>query len=297
MGQFDGFTNKDYLKIKGLFNCSSICSSVFHEWTGSFTSANYPSPYPANSDCIFFIRTPRQRIRLKFHKFKLQSSKNCSKDYIKVYDGDTNASRLLLDKTCGKLQIPTLIASTNILLIYFITDNTINKYGFVASYKTGICGDTLTNMTGEFKSPNYPRYYPSNSDCYWTIVAPKEYMISLEMEDFKLEFSFGCEVDYVSIRDGGDDKYSVVGQYCGTEAMPTFNSTRNSIMVHLRTDDSRSNKGFLATYTMYYVGNSASELHTFRLLTNGYVNPWTFLCCIIMDLTLQYTDSMISFFG
>uniref|UniRef100_H3B0V0 CUB domain-containing protein n=1 Tax=Latimeria chalumnae TaxID=7897 RepID=H3B0V0_LATCH len=213
-------------------------------------------------------------IRLKFHKFKLQSSKNCSKDYIKVYDGDTNASRLLLDKTCGKLQIPTLIASTNILLIYFITDNTINKYGFVASYKTvngfcvisvtsrvgqfenarlslyflGICGDTLTNMTGEFKSPNYPRYYPSNSDCYWTIVAPKEYMISLEMEDFKLEFSFGCEVDYVSIRDGGDDKYSVVGQYCGTEAMPTFNSTRNSIMVHLRTDDSRSNKGFLATY-------------------------------------------------
>nr|XP_014352462.1 PREDICTED: astacin-like metalloendopeptidase isoform X2 [Latimeria chalumnae] len=249
IGQQYGFSDMDYRKLKTLYECK-VCSTLLPDWAGHFTSANYPSPYPENSNCVWIIRTQRKRVRLNFLKFRVESSKNCSKDYVKVYDGYSNTSLLLLDKTCGRNRPPMLIASANIMMIEFVSDNKISKYGFVATYKTGTCGETLFNMTGGFSSPSYPSNYPRSNDCYWTIIAPKGYTISLEMQDFKLEFSFDCEFDYVSIRDGGNKISPIKGKYCGMQSVPTFNSTESSVLVHFSSDSSGRNKGFLATYVM-----------------------------------------------
>uniref|UniRef100_H3AYJ7 Metalloendopeptidase n=1 Tax=Latimeria chalumnae TaxID=7897 RepID=H3AYJ7_LATCH len=249
LGEVDGFTNLDYLKLNRLYDCK-VCSTMLFEWSGSMSSYNYPLAYANNISCLWLIRTPKNQVRLDFYGFDIQPSTDCSKDYIKIYDGDSKASRVLLDKSCGKKQLPSLIASTNMMLIEFVTDDTITASGFAASYRTGKCGGTLTDKIGEFTSPNYPRKYPRLIECSWTIVAPTGYRISVEMKHFNIEYSFECVYDVVVIRDGGTDSSPVKGKYCGWQKISTFTSTRNSVMVELYSDDYVTESGFLASYTM-----------------------------------------------
>nr|XP_014352459.1 PREDICTED: embryonic protein UVS.2-like [Latimeria chalumnae] len=273
---------------------------MLFEWAGRFFTDDYPSQYPKNSFCIWLIRLPKtsKLVRLDFFQFHIQSSSSCKKDYIKIYDGLTTAARVFLDKTCGKKELPRLMSSSNVMLIEFASDAKVSKSGFAGTYNSEDCGATLTEKTGEFSSPKYPAKYPKFSNCYWTIIAPRGHMILIEMKVFKMEFSFGCESDFLSIRDGGNPKVPIKVKHCGTDSIPSFKSSGSLVMLHFSSDGHSTSKGFLAKYTMnpsYRFGFSSKSL-TLHHLMNGYVKPWTFLFCIIIDLTLGYTDSMISFF-
>ena len=51
----------------------------------------------------------------------------------------------------------------------------------VVSYQ---CGGRLTGKSGEFTSPNYPRYYPYNVECNWEITVPKGNKVRLTFNSF-----------------------------------------------------------------------------------------------------------------
>nr|XP_014347712.1 PREDICTED: astacin-like metalloendopeptidase isoform X1 [Latimeria chalumnae]XP_014347713.1 PREDICTED: astacin-like metalloendopeptidase isoform X1 [Latimeria chalumnae]XP_014347714.1 PREDICTED: astacin-like metalloendopeptidase isoform X1 [Latimeria chalumnae] len=249
LGQVNGLSTLDYLKINKLYKCN-VCSTLLFGDSGIVMTANYPLSYTNNLNCVWLIRASSHQVHLNFYDVDIQSSPHCSKDYVKVYDGDTRASRMLLDKSCGKKELPLLIASTNIMLIEFVSDSSISANGFAAAYKVGKCGATLTAMSGKFSSQFYPKKYPFNTECFWTIVAPRGYRISIELEDFGIEFSVGCVFDYFIIRDGGTINAPLIGRYCGTPDFPSIISTGNYMMVHMYSDDSIGFKGFLAKYTM-----------------------------------------------
>ncbi|XP_064418166.1 embryonic protein UVS.2-like [Latimeria chalumnae] len=309
IGNVYGFSTLDYAKLNALYDCK-LHVTLLSEWSGSLMTKNYPSKYKNNLHCFWLIKPRSKQLVLTFKAVDIESSSDCSKDYIKVYDGDTKTSRVLLDKSCGNVTLPLLIASGNLMLIEFVSDSSITAPGFTASYFVVTCGGTFTTKTGEFSSPFYPENYRAHTECSWTIVAPRSHKIILEFKDFDLENSTECAYDYVTIRDGGTKEDLIKGKYCGSQKIHPFSSTGNSMMVSFVTDGKRSKKGFLANYTMFGDEkledpstskdgpklNDTSKSSTLHNLMNGYVKPWTFLFCIIMDLTLGYTDNMISVF-
>uniref|UniRef100_A0A8C4WNJ9 Metalloendopeptidase n=1 Tax=Gopherus evgoodei TaxID=1825980 RepID=A0A8C4WNJ9_9SAUR len=128
IGQREGLSNLDVAKINKLYNC---CSNVLHKPTDTFSSANYPSSYPDNSHCLWLIRIPQHQ----FDAFDLQPSSDCTSDYIRIYDGSSRNSSVLLDKLCGMGSLPSLVASRNVMLVEFVSDEATAATGFQASYK------------------------------------------------------------------------------------------------------------------------------------------------------------------
>ncbi|XP_062974501.1 astacin-like metalloendopeptidase [Elgaria multicarinata webbii] len=137
IGHSTGLSNLDVAKINRLYNCSH-CSTVLHTSKGLLTSANYPSKYQSDTNCLWLIRLPgnpfRKLVSLTFDVFDLQSSEGCTADYVKVYDGISKSDKVLLDKTCGIKIPPTLTSSKNTMLIEFVSDHSVEGTGFRASY-------------------------------------------------------------------------------------------------------------------------------------------------------------------
>lgn len=77
------------------------------------------------------------------------------------------------------------------------------------------CGGLITGMEGNFHSPNYPKNYPPEKTCIWTIEAPKGYYIQMKLIRFQLEEHIFCKYDSVEVRDGWDRKSPLLGLYCG----------------------------------------------------------------------------------
>ncbi|XP_051778468.1 hatching enzyme 1.2-like [Erpetoichthys calabaricus] len=139
IGQRQGLSPIDIERINLLYTCNIISGPtqiLLTGASGTFTSPNYPSPYPNNANYVYLIQIPSGQIRLQFNSFNIQSTPKCSGDYIKVYDGYTKSSPVLLDKTCGAGPIPTVTSSGSSLLVEFVTDAAGTAPGFTASYTT-----------------------------------------------------------------------------------------------------------------------------------------------------------------
>lgn len=86
-----------------------------------------------NPMCFLFLK-----IFLQFEAFDLQTSSDCSSDYVKVYSGNSKNSPVLLDKYCGQGPLPSIVASGSTMLVEFASDETVTATGFRASYNRGM---------------------------------------------------------------------------------------------------------------------------------------------------------------
>ncbi|XP_053566997.1 embryonic protein UVS.2 [Bombina bombina] len=246
IGQSYGLSNVDILKIKHLYDCD-ICSSLLSGSTGTVTSANYPSAYLDNTNCLWLIRTPADKVFLTFEAFDVQSTTNCISDSVTVYDGASITSPVLLNKTCGSGKLTSLVASSNSMLVKFITDGAITATGFKASYSSVYCGATINSAPGVITSPGYPNLYPPSVDCFWIITASPELKIIINFDVFNLETYPYCRYDYVRIYDGKTTSSPLIGTFCGRSS---FNrkSTDNALLIKFHSDYSNQYPGFSASY-------------------------------------------------
>ncbi|ULU04164.1 hypothetical protein L3Y34_017151 [Caenorhabditis briggsae] len=100
--------------------------------SGTFSSPNYPKNYTANSTSVYSLATlGSQKIRLTFNEILTEPDY----DQILIYDGDSVESPLIgnFSGVHFKKQIES---STNNLYITFITDSTVNSFGFTASFQS-----------------------------------------------------------------------------------------------------------------------------------------------------------------
>lgn len=101
---------------------------------GLIQSPNYPDEYKSNKECVWSIKTSSNyQVALRFHSFELEANENCAYDFIEIRDGGQETAPLL-GKFCGS-KLPTeLHSSGNELWLRFVSDGSVEKGGFSASY-------------------------------------------------------------------------------------------------------------------------------------------------------------------
>ncbi|XP_073514031.1 embryonic protein UVS.2-like [Phyllobates terribilis] len=248
IGQRYGLSNLDVIKINTLYQCG-LCRGLLSNSSGSIISPNYPDSYPSNTTCTWLIRLPSNQIFLQFSAFDVQASPDCASDYLRVYDGVNRSAPLLLDRSCGAGQLPSMISTGGTMLIDFISDGGMEAPGFSSSYSTVNCGALLTSPTGVVTSPMYPATYPASAECAWVINAPDGFAVSLNVTEFNVEYKKTCTFDYLLVFNGPMTTSPLIGRYCGKGiTVPSIRSTGSTLLLQFHSDTSIQVKGFYATY-------------------------------------------------
>ena len=121
-----------------LRNDANGCAEILQGPSGTISSGNWPETYPNNVDIQWIIQCEsHQAVELAFSSgFGIAGSlPTCSKDWLKVFDGDSTSSELM-GKFCHYAIPHVSRSSSSSLLIYFYagpSHNSVRK-GFEVSY-------------------------------------------------------------------------------------------------------------------------------------------------------------------
>ena len=73
------------------------------------------------------------QVALKFQSFEIENHDNCVYDFLEIRDGDSSDSPLL-GTFCGYKMPKDIKSTTNSLWIKFVSDGSVQKAGFSASF-------------------------------------------------------------------------------------------------------------------------------------------------------------------
>ncbi|XP_030748736.1 cubilin-like [Sitophilus oryzae] len=267
--KLESTTNYLWIKIKSKIAYFSANYTTINTGCGGLLkedrqSISYPprdtEKYLANSNCRWVIVAPPGKIiQLTWLTFSVEQSFNCTYDYVKIFDNNTDDGMGgLIGKYCGSKLPPTLLSTSNIMTVDFVADTSINAEGFLLSYaflkEDNICEGNYYTPSGYIRSPGYPKGYPVNKECVWTITAPPGSQIMLNVSSFHLEFYPKCKYDYLEIRNGGSSASPLIGTYCGTEIPKVIYSHTNKLYLKFKSDMSKSEPGFLIRWSSAATG-------------------------------------------
>ena len=113
----------------------SGCPSSINGLSGSIRSPNYPSNYNNNHRCSWRITVSNgYRIELTFQSF---STESCC-DYLKIFDGPSTSSPLLVQLRGTKSTPLVYLSSGSSMRFYFYTDHSVRSGGFYAMFRAGM---------------------------------------------------------------------------------------------------------------------------------------------------------------
>ncbi|XP_059144951.1 neuropilin-2-like isoform X2 [Physella acuta] len=115
---------------------------------------------------------------LSFSSFEVENEILCRYDVVEVYDGKM-ADQKRIGRLCGDVTPPKIAATSNIMSVYFSSDNNREKKGYNGTFQAFDCNTTLTATSGVITSPGYPQGYFNNLYCWLTIVGEPGTFISL----------------------------------------------------------------------------------------------------------------------
>ncbi|XP_069830370.1 hatching enzyme 1.2-like [Dendropsophus ebraccatus] len=176
LGQRIGMNNLDVMKINHVYDCN-LCRRKFLGESGGFAYYSVFSNEGATT-CLYLIQTTL-KVLLQLVGVSIPLSPDCNDSYIKIYDGVSQSSSVLLDRTCGNMNIPPLVSSGEFMLIEIVNSNPSALFRFNAQYKTVRYGGTFVTNNSIVTNPLYPLKYPNNVDVVYSIIAPKGYKFTL----------------------------------------------------------------------------------------------------------------------
>ncbi|EFN62057.1 Tolloid-like protein 2 [Camponotus floridanus] len=101
---------------------------------GHLESPNYPEEYQSSKECVWKLSVPQDyQVALKFQSFEIENHDNCVYDYVEVRDGHDNDSPLI-GVYCGYKIPPDIKSVGNKLLVKFVSDGSVQKAGFSATF-------------------------------------------------------------------------------------------------------------------------------------------------------------------
>lgn len=234
------FNSDDSTNGKG-FNMSyrsvlSDCGGTFTGFQGFISTPKYPSHnYENKKNCEWNIRTDSAHsLTFQMIDFDLETSDNCTKDYVEIYDPVFNKQ---LWRGCGN-QLPndTIFSSQrNELNVRLVTDDTITAKGFKGIFSQRCGGRIITNDTGEIHyTLSYS--YSDRSVCLWSIIsedpAKKVTVTFIYMNLYLMDSGDGC-ISKIEVFDGDNDQGAVKASFCGVKSPPAITSNGNALTVKL----------------------------------------------------------------
>ncbi|XP_037265504.1 membrane frizzled-related protein isoform X3 [Falco rusticolus] len=118
------------------------CGGTLRGPEGSFSSPNYPGPYPPDALCIWRITVgPGLAIQLKMETFSVEGTASCLFDRVELYEEqgaggvDPSPARGALTRFCGNVPPPTFNTNSNHLRVTFVSDSSVGAPGFSARYR------------------------------------------------------------------------------------------------------------------------------------------------------------------
>ena len=101
----------------------------------------------------------------------------------------------------------------------------------------GVCGGYLNTASGVLTSPSYPREYPENAECVYSISQPNDTYVTITILSFNLhdEYPYACGsasgYDYIEIRDGSSKDSPLMEKFCGRNIPASLQSTQNKMWI------------------------------------------------------------------
>ncbi|XP_071062991.1 LOW QUALITY PROTEIN: cubilin [Pseudochaenichthys georgianus] len=260
---------------------------------------NLDDRYEFRMDCMWTIEMPPNTVvNLTFESFDLEDSSNCRYDYLNVFDGDNN-NFPLVGTFCGSFIPASFVSSGNFLTVHFVTDNSVNKRGFNATYRSVpmLCGGTLNATTAvqTLTSPHYPNAYPPFTSCRWILDAPAQESVKLSFQTFVLQPSQSCSTNYLEMKDWPVGDYGQSHKFCAADAHPPdFYSYGRTVLVQFKSDAFMARNGVSFTYQIAGCSRTYEQPYGY-LKSPGWPNvyPHNVDCTIILKAP---QNSSISFF-
>lgn len=250
--------------------------------TFPYRPITFSDQYKNNIECVWTLSTDAGfHIGLHFvDRFFIESSKNCTKDYLLVQQKTTNGSWEDLGRYCGREPPQSVNSTTTEMRLIFRTDADTLGDGFTAQFDRN-CGGILyaTAEQQYIVSPGYPVRYPNNLNCNYTVV-PKQSTktgVLVDFVDFEIESPpiTRCLFDNVTVYTQNNGKIEET-VHCGTQRAHGFRGDQVSVI--LRTDHSFSSRGFKLAYSTNVCGytiHNTTVIETPRQFTDGSFPPNT----------------------
>ncbi|XP_006159809.2 LOW QUALITY PROTEIN: cubilin [Tupaia chinensis] len=208
--------------------------------------------YDKSLNCIWYITAPVNKlVKLTFNTFALESATSlgrCIYDYVKIFDGD-NANGRLAGTFCGSTVPAPFTSSGNFLTVQFVSDVTVEREGFNATYTIMDmpCGGTYnaTWTRQNISTPNSSDPDVSFSICTWVLEAPPHQQVKITVWALQLHVQ-DCAQNYLEFRDSPESNGNPV-LFCGrnASAIPVFySSTRTAIVIFKSVVNRNSTMGF-----------------------------------------------------
>ncbi|XP_057341091.1 suppressor of lurcher protein 1 isoform X1 [Microplitis mediator] len=297
---------------------TSSCDMVFssdNTKTGIVTSPGYPNPYPPRSTCSYdFHGRGKERVQIIFQDFNLidapGDSKGCDNvDSLVAYvliDGKMEK----IDAFCGTTPRPLMSNGARLLLEFHGVQSSRQARGFKAIYSfTENFGITTgrqessfpcafvfnSNETrnGTFASPNYPGFYPRDTECHYFFNAQPTEKVHLHFHYFDVEGVLPCEAvsasDYVEFSNymTRDRKHS---RHCGQLKEFDVKSDRKFFRVTFKSNDRLDGTGFNASYVFF----DEEDNYTMKTPLNGSTS--TAATAVILGLYIIFIFSITNKF-
>lgn len=117
-------------------------------------SPNYPLDYLPSKECIWKITVPHDyQVALKFQSFEVENHDTCNYDYVEIRDGVSPDSRLI-GIFCGYKIPPDIRSTSNKLFVKFLSDGSVQKAGFSATFMKEVDECELANHGCEHECIN-----------------------------------------------------------------------------------------------------------------------------------------------
>lgn len=252
------------------------CGGQLVSASGSFHSPNYgqnerpagqsSQQYPANTECIWLLKAqPDFHFKFTFNsRFDLETSANCTADYIlfeerhtRYVDGDESGEEWReVRKLCGHETPKSFASVSGVVRATFRSNEKIFGNGFEVDFVQE-CGGIIEQNSGFIYSPHYATVgnYGNGQTCVYVIQrSPSEY-ISLEFEDFDLEWHSECAFDSLDVYFGSPDNKSAPhqGPFCGKKLPPPLNAPEMMSIV-FRSDHYITKRGFKLRFNVTHCG-------------------------------------------
>ncbi|XP_043658315.1 cubilin homolog [Drosophila teissieri] len=239
--------------------------------------------YASEATCYWVIMAPANKaIRLHWNSFRLESSMDCSFDYVEIYDslgaqlGDDKSKPMA--KYCGYTVPEDLLSHSRQLVIKFVSDYSESDGGFDMSYtfeERARCGGHIHATSGELTTPDYPANYSAGLDCDWHLTGALGHQLEIQLESFDLELSPNCSADYLQVRNGGGRDSPLIGTFCGRDIPTRIPGFSHEMRLILHTDTAINGRGFRLRWRAFAFGcGGRLRANTGAISSPRYPNPY-----------------------